>query len=122
MNDYYVTHELLHYFIDEYEEEVAQALPEVITSQNRIGLPLRDFLKQNQEGIVINLAQIIIRKNLAGSVLNESRCVCEPKTELNIPGNVICTCVKPPDRTIDQAAIKCTECHGTEEIGKFLKK
>ena len=122
VNDYYITHELLHYFIDEYEEEVAQALPEVITSQNRGGLPLRDFLKQNEEEIVINLAQIIIRKSLVGSVLNESRCVCEPKMELNIPGNVICTCVKPPDRTIDQAAIECKGCHGTEEIGKFLKE
>ncbi len=122
MNDYYVTHELLHYFIDEYEEEVAQALPEIITNQNRTELPLRDFLKQNEEEIVINLAQIIIRKSLAGFVLKESRCVCEPKTELNIPGNVICTCVKPPDRTVDEAAIECKRCHGTEEIGKFLKK
>jgi len=25
VNNYYVTHELLHYFIDEYEEEVAQS-------------------------------------------------------------------------------------------------
>ncbi len=52
---------------DEYEEEVAQALLEIITSQNRTELPLRDFLKQNEEEIVINLAQIIIRKSLAGS-------------------------------------------------------
>jgi hypothetical protein len=52
---------------DEYEEEVAQALPEIIASQDRTELPLRDFLKQNEEEIVINLAQIIIRKSLAGS-------------------------------------------------------
>lgn len=122
MNDYYVTHELLHYFIDEYEEEVIHGLPEVITRQNRTGLPLQNFLKENEEEIAINLAQIIIRKSLAGFVLQESRCVCEPKTVLDIPGYVVCTCVRPPTRMISDKALDCKRCHGTEEIGKFFKK
>ncbi len=121
-NGYYVTHTLLHYFLDEYEEEVAQALPEVITSQNRAGLPLRDFLKQNEGEGVINLARIIIRKSLVGSVVNESRCVCEPKTELSVPGNVTYTCVRPPEWAVGEATIECKGCHGTEEVGKFLKR
>lgn len=122
MDDYYVTHELLHYFIDQYKEEVAQALPEVITSQNRTGLPLRDFLKQNEEEIVINLAQIIIQESLAGFVLKESRCTCKPETMLDISGNVVCTCVKPTEQMISDKTVECKSCHGTEEIGKFVSQ
>ena len=67
MNDYYVTHELLHYFIDDYEEEVTVGLPQIIRQQNVAGLPLQNFLKQNEEEIVIELSQIIIRKSMAPS-------------------------------------------------------
>ncbi len=122
VDDYYVTHELLHYFIDEYEDAVVEALPEVISEQNRTGLPLGDFLKQNEEEIVINLAQIIIRESSTGFVLKESRCVCEPEIMIDIPGNVVCTCVRPPEEMVANKHIECNGCHGTEEIGKFLSQ
>ncbi len=121
-DDYYVTHELLHYFIDEYEDAVIEGLPEVISEQNQTGLPLGDFLKQNEEEIVINLAQIIIRESSTGFVLKESRCVCEPEIIIDIPGNVSCTCVKPPEEMIANKDIDCKGCHGTEEIGKFVSQ
>lgn len=35
MNDYYVTHELLHYFIDEYEKQVKAGLPKKQRGRNR---------------------------------------------------------------------------------------
>ncbi len=122
MNDYYVTHELIHYFIDEYEDVVIEALPEVITRENRSGLALRDFVKQNEEEITINLAQIIIRKSLAGYVLQGSRCTCEPETMLDITHNVVCTCVRPPEEMIIDENIDCIGCHGTEEEGKFVSQ
>lgn len=122
MNDYYVTHELIHYFIDEYEDVVIEALPEVITRENRSDLALRDFVKQNEEEITINLAQIIIRKSLAGYALQGSRCTCEPETMLDITHNVVCTCVRPPEEMIIDGDIECTGCHGTEEIGKFVSQ
>lgn len=62
MNDYYVTHELLHYFIDEYEEEVMDGLPDIIKQQNVGFVPLQYFLKGNEERIVTQLAKIIIRR------------------------------------------------------------
>lgn len=61
MNDYYMTHELLHYYIDEYEEEVAVGLPPVIKQQNRANLSLQSFLKHNEEKIVVQLSKIIVR-------------------------------------------------------------
>lgn len=64
MNDYYVTHELLHYFIDRYEEVCAGGLPQTIAEKCPVGLPLRRFLKKNEEKIVIELSKIIIRKSL----------------------------------------------------------
>jgi len=62
INDYYVTHELLHYFIDEYEEAVIDGLPEMITKQNAGFVPLQYFLKGNEERIVTQLAKIMIRR------------------------------------------------------------
>jgi len=62
MNDYYVTHELLHYFIDEYEEEVMDGLPDIIKQQNVGFVPLQYFLKGNEERIATQLAKIIIRR------------------------------------------------------------
>ena len=61
MDDYYVVHELLHYFTDEYEKEVIAGLPEIIKQQNLRSLPLKDFLKQNQERIAAELSKTIIR-------------------------------------------------------------
>ncbi|MBA7494549.1 hypothetical protein ES702_05125 [subsurface metagenome] len=61
INDYYVTHELLHYYIDEHEEEVAAALHPVIKQKNIADLPLQSFLKHDEERIVIQLSKIIIR-------------------------------------------------------------
>ncbi len=65
MNDYYVTHELIHHFIDEYQEEVVAGLPEVIIRLNTTGLSLEGFISQHEEEIAIELPQIIIRKNLS---------------------------------------------------------
>ena len=62
MNDYYVTHELLHYFIDEYEEEVIDGLPQIIKNQNVGFVRLEYFLKGNEERIVTQLSKIIIRR------------------------------------------------------------
>lgn len=69
MNDYYVAHELVHYFIDEYQEEVTAGLPQVIIQGNVTDLPLQDFIRQHEEEIAIELSQIIIRKNLASFAL-----------------------------------------------------
>ena len=60
--DYYITHELLHYFIDEYEKEVIDGLPDIITKQNIGAVPLHYFLKGNEERIVTQLSKIIIRR------------------------------------------------------------
>lgn len=65
MNDYYLTHEVVHHFIDEYPGEVAASLPQVITRQNIVDLPLQDFLRRHQEKIVVELSRIIIYKSLA---------------------------------------------------------
>jgi hypothetical protein len=62
MKDYYMTHELLHYFIDEYEKEVIDGLPDMITKQNMGAVPLHYFLKGNEERIVTQLSKIIIRR------------------------------------------------------------
>ena len=69
MNDYYVAHELIHHFVDEYQEEVISGLPQVITQRNVTGLSLQDFIRQHEEEIAIELSQIIIRKNLASLTL-----------------------------------------------------
>ena len=67
MNDYYVVHELIHYFIDEYKEDVISSLPQVITQQ--ADLAIGDFISQHEEEITVQLSQIIIRKNLASFAL-----------------------------------------------------
>lgn len=65
MNDYYVAHELVHHFVDEYQEQVIAGLPQVIMQRNVSNLPLENFIKQHEEEIASELPQIIIRKNLA---------------------------------------------------------
>lgn len=65
MNDLYVCHELLHYFVDEYEEEVIAGLPEIIKKQNvgPLGVAWHYFLKGNEERIVDQLSKIIVRRS-----------------------------------------------------------
>lgn len=65
MNDYYLAHELIHHFIDEYQEEVISGLPQIIVQKNASHLPPENFIKQYQEEIASELSQIIIRQNLA---------------------------------------------------------
>ena len=67
MNDYYVVHELVHYFIDEYEDDVISNLPQVIAQQT--DLAIDEFVSQHEEEITAELSQIIIRKNLASFAL-----------------------------------------------------
>ena len=118
--EYYVVHELLHHFIHSSQDEVIQGLPEFITRQIPTGQPIRDFLLINEEEIVVNLSQVIIRKNLAvGFVMEASACVCDPKTVLEpTAGNVTCTCIEAPlslvAHWIDSgtAEAKCPSCHG----------
>ncbi len=69
MNDYYVAHELIHHFIDEYKEQVVSGLPQVITQRNVSDLPLQDFIDQHEEEIATELPQIIIRQSLASFAL-----------------------------------------------------
>jgi hypothetical protein len=66
-----VTHELLHYFIDEYEEQVAAGLPKIIRQKYVSDVVLQNFLKQKQERIVIEVAEIIVRKSLATFIIAE---------------------------------------------------
>ena len=42
------------------------------------------------------------------------------ETVLGIPGNVVCTCVRPPDGMTTDEILDCNTCHGTEDIGEFL--
>ena len=60
MNDYYVAHELIHHFVDEYQEEVIAGLPQIIVQKNVAHLPVENFIKQHEEEIAIELSQIII--------------------------------------------------------------
>jgi len=69
LNDYYVAHEYLHYCTDEHERVVVEALPGIIQQQKDQATSLRDFLLENEERIVIDLSQIIIRKYLAPYLL-----------------------------------------------------
>ncbi|MBA7578617.1 hypothetical protein ES708_20482 [subsurface metagenome] len=69
MNDYYVAHELVHHFVDEYQEELIAGLPQVITQKNTTNLSLANFVSQYEEEIAMELPQIIIRKNLASFAL-----------------------------------------------------
>jgi len=69
MNDYYVAHELIHHFVDEYKEEVVSGLPQVITQRNTNNLPLDDFITEHEEEIATELPQIIIRHSLANFAL-----------------------------------------------------
>jgi len=69
LNDYYVAHELTHYFVDEYQEELIAGLPQVITQKNTSGLSLASFVIQHEEEIAIELPRIIIQKNLASFAL-----------------------------------------------------
>ncbi len=118
--EYYVVHELLHHFIHERQDEVIQGLPEFITRQVPADQTIRDFLLKNEEEIVVNLSQVIIRKNLAvGFVMEESACVCDPKTVLEpIPGNVTCTCIEALVSLIKhwrdswEDGQNCEGCHG----------
>ncbi len=64
INDYYITHELLHHFIDEYEKEVATGLPQIIRKKYQSDVLGYDFLKYKEEEIVVDLSQIIIRESL----------------------------------------------------------
>ncbi|MBA7474591.1 hypothetical protein ES707_09945 [subsurface metagenome] len=69
MNEYYVAHELIHHFVDEYQEELIAGLPQVITQKNITNLSLANFVSQQEEEIAMELPQIIIRKNLASFAL-----------------------------------------------------
>ncbi len=69
MNDYYVAHELIHHFVDEYQEELIAALPQVITQKNTNNLSPANFLSQHEEEIAAELSQIMIRKNVASFAL-----------------------------------------------------
>jgi len=69
MNDYYLVHTLLHYFIEHYGQVVADGLPEAITRQSPMWLSILEYLKRNEETIVVELSKIIIRKALAPQVL-----------------------------------------------------
>jgi len=69
MNEYYVAHELIHHFVDEYQEELIAGLPQVITQKNTNNLSLANFVSQHEEEIAMELPQIIIRKNLASFAL-----------------------------------------------------
>jgi len=69
MNDYYVTHELLHYFIDEYEKQVATGLPKIIRKKYQSDVLGYNFLKHKEEEIVIDLSKIIIRESLTTALL-----------------------------------------------------
>ncbi len=69
MNEYYVAHELIHHFVDEYQEELIAGLPQVITQRNTTNLSLANFVSQHEEEIAVELPQIIIRKNLASFAL-----------------------------------------------------
>lgn len=64
MNDYYVTHELLHYFIDEYEKQVKAGLPKIIRKKYQTDILGYNFLRNKEEEIVIDLSKIIIRESL----------------------------------------------------------
>ncbi len=70
INDYYVTHELLHYFVDEYEKEVTAGLSDEIRRKYATHVLAPNFLKQKEEEIVTELAQIIVRKSLASAILD----------------------------------------------------
>ena len=69
MNEYYVAHELIHHFVDKYQEELIAGLPQVITEKNTANLSLANFVSQHEEEIAMELPQIIIRKNLASFAL-----------------------------------------------------
>ena len=60
MNDYDLAHELIHHFIDEYQEEVISGLPQIIMQKNVSHLPPENFIKQQEEEIAIELSRIII--------------------------------------------------------------
>ena len=64
MNDYYVTHELLHYFIDEYEKQVKTGLPKIIRKKYQSDVLGYNFLRNKEEEIVIDLSKIIIQESL----------------------------------------------------------
>jgi len=69
LNDYYVAHELIHHFIDQYQGQVASRLPEVIAKRNTNNLPVQDFIKEHEEEIATELPQIMIRQSLASFAL-----------------------------------------------------
>jgi len=69
LNDYYVAHEVVHHFVDEYQEELIAGLPQVITQRNTTNLSLANFVSQQEEEIAIELPRVIIQKNLASFAL-----------------------------------------------------
>ncbi len=69
MNEYYVAHELIHHFVDEYQEELIAGLPQVITQKNTTNLSPANFVSQHEEETAMELSQIIIQKNLASFAL-----------------------------------------------------
>lgn len=73
MNELYVAHELIHYFIHEYPGKVAVALPQAIARHNLTGFPLEDFIRRHEEKIAQELSLIIVRKNLASFALRSAQ-------------------------------------------------
>ncbi len=69
LNDYYVAHEVVHHFADEYQEGLIPGLPQVITQRNTSGLSLASFVSQHEEEVTMELARIIIQKNLESFAL-----------------------------------------------------
>ena len=64
MNDYYITHEGLHLFIDEYGKQVKAGLPEIIRRKYQGDVLGYNFLKYKEEEIVVDLSKIIIQDSL----------------------------------------------------------
>lgn len=73
MNELYVAHELVHYFIHQYPGKVAVGLPQAIARHNLAGFPLEDFVRRHEEKIAQELSLIIVRKNLAPFTLGSAQ-------------------------------------------------
>jgi len=61
INDYYITHELIHYLIDQYEGQVILGLPQTIKKRKAKRVRWDYFLKGNEEQIADELAKIILQ-------------------------------------------------------------
>jgi len=73
MNELYVAHEVIHYFIHEYAGKVAVGLPRTIGRHNLTGFPLEDFIRRHEEKIVQELCLIIVRKNVTPFALRSAQ-------------------------------------------------